>query len=225
MNDNDLEPISLGSADNSPASASKPADLAISDPWAIEESTDMTTTADADMDDFVNNNPSIATDGDTMEAISKLKVSSKRLASNLDQKLGLSQAWDKLGTSVRDVDEKTHVSSTVKSAGTTLGNWFSAVDQQYRISATTASITSSLVHKLPTEELSAGLASTTRAIQQFDQTHGITKTTASTLAEGADFLTHTIANNNNNNENPSSTMTPPNDQDFDSEGLPTSFQK
>lgn len=214
----DLEPVSLGHGDTPDAAAAAAA--VVTDPWAVDESS-ATATGTTAGDDYSTTTATGAstTPADRAEAISKLKVSSQRLASNLDSKLGISQAWDKIGTSVKTIDQKTNVSSTVKSAGSTIGNWFSVVDQQFQISATSKGIGSSIAAIVPTEEIATGLANTTRVLHEFDESHGITKTTAATLAGGADYLTNTISGNPNDADGEA------HEEDVDADGLPTSFQK
>lgn len=214
----DLEPVSLGGGDT-PDAAAAAASVAntVTDPWAMDESSPAPTTATALGDDYSAAAASTKPQSDKAEALSKLSMSSQRLASNLDSKLGLSQAWGKLGTSVKTIDQKTNVSSTVKSAGSTIGNWFSVVDQQFHISATSKEIGSSIAAIVPTQEIATGIASTTRALQDFDESHGITKTTAVTLAGGADYLTDSIVGSPND-------VGGEDDADTDDDGLPTSFQ-
>lgn len=233
----ELEPVSLGGDDEANAGPKAQKDEAprgepaVIDPWAIDDSTPTTFTTDAP-------SPPPAPPADTAEALSKLKFSSQRLVTNLDQKLGLSQAWGVLGTSVKNIDEKAHVSSTVKSAGNTLGSWFSGLDQQYNISEkskgigstiaeTSKGIGSTIAAIVPTEEISQGITTTTRALQNFDENHGITKTTAATLAEGADFLTNTIARSNSSSagETPPGAVRGDETGAVDADGLPSSFQK
>jgi hypothetical protein len=215
----DLEPVNLGRGDTPDAAAA----AVVTDPWAMDESSATATGAGTAGDDYstaaTGASSTTTNPADRAEAISKLKVSSQRLASNLDTKLGLSQAWDKIGTSVKTIDKKTNVSSTVKSAGSTIGNWFSVVDQQFQISATSKGIGSSIAAIVPTEEIATGLATTTRALHEFDESHGITKTTAATLAGGADYLTNTIAGSAKDADGGAR------EQDVDADGLPSSFQK
>ena len=208
-NNDDLEPISLGGGD---------ASNAVSDPWAMDESPAATTATTLGDDYSTASTTAGKSSSETAEALSKLQASSQRLASNLDTKLGLSQAWGKLGSSVKTIDQKTNVSSTVKSAGSTIGTWFSVVDQKFQISATGKEIGSSIASIVPTEEITTGIATTTRALQEFDESHGITKTTAATLADGADFLTNTIGGSANDADGGED------DADLDADGLPTSFQ-
>lgn len=235
----ELEPISLGGDDEGYAGpqaqdVAPPAEPAVMDPWAIDDSTPTTFATDA----ADTTSPPPAPPADTAKALSKLKFSSQRLVTNLDQKLGLSQAWGVLGTSVKNIDEKAHVSSTVKTAGSTLGSWFSGIDQQYNISEKSKGIGSTIAETgkgigskiaaiVPTDEISQGISTTTRAIQNFDENHGITKTTAVTLAEGADFLTNTIAGSGSHsaNEPPPGTTGGDETGAVDDDGLPSSFQK
>ena len=228
----ELEPVSLGGDEGAQAGPKAQANIPpptepeVTDPWAIDDSTPTT---------FATEATSPPPPADTAEALSKLKFSSQRLVTNLDQKLGLSQAWGMLGTSVKNIDEKAHVSSTVKSAGSTLGTWFSGLDQQYHISEKSKGIGSTIAETgkgigttiaaiVPTEEISQGLTTTTRALQTFDENHGITKTTAATLAEGADFLTNTITGSGGNGGETPGTAGD-DTAAVDADGLPSSFQK
>lgn len=216
----ELEPIQLSpqsKASETPATAPQ-----IADPWAVDEAeaakeAEAATTEEAAATEE-NGPPS-----DAAEALSKLKFSSQRLASNLDSKLGLSSAFGMLGNSVKQIDQKTHVSETVKSAGGAIGNWFSGLDQQFKISQKGKGLGSSISSMVPTDEISAGIQKSTRALQTFDENHGITKTTADTLAGGADFLTNTIAGSDDDG---AEAAAPPSDEttEVDGDGLPSSFQ-
>mmetsp|Transcript_40921 Transcript_40921/g.46493 ORF Transcript_40921/g.46493 Transcript_40921/m.46493 type:complete len:226 (+) Transcript_40921:95-772(+) len=186
----------------------------VKDPWALDEETELAEAAAAENQE----------QSETAEAVSKLRESSVRLASNLDNKLGFTNALGALGQTVQNLDKKTHVSETVKSAtGTisgTLGNWFSTVDSKLNISSRTMELGSNIQQMVPTQEISEGFQSTTRAIQTFDESHGITKSAANTLAQGADLLTGIVATKKEeNNENLNKK------EELDSDGIPTSFQK
>lgn len=238
-NDEPLEPVPLGGAEAPKttegeavppaATATAAATNEVADPWAIDEAA----VAAADAEDAAK----VAGDSPagTAEALSKLKVSSKRLASNLDSKLGLSNAFGMLGNSVKNLDQQTHVSETVKSAAGGIGSWFSSVDEKFNISQKGKEIGSSISSIVPTEEISHGIQQSTRALQTFDESHGITKTAASGLATGADFLTNSIGPGQDGGdvlaEADSAALNAgagaPIDQTdaVDGDGLPSSFQK
>jgi hypothetical protein len=181
--------------------------VSVDDPWVLDESTTSALPLEA-------SNAS-KEDTSTEEALSKLKNSSQRLVTNLDQKLGLSQALGMLGTSVKTLDNKVHVSSTVQTAGTTIGHWISGMDQQYGILQTSKGIGSKMMAIVPTQEISEGINSTFRGLQAFDESHGITKVTAETLAGGAELLNSAIEPRTQEDQTNS----------VDVDGIPTSFQK
>jgi len=184
----------------------------VEDPWALDE----TTPATAEGETF-------APSSERSEALSHLRDSSSKLITNLDSRIGLSGAFGALGQSVKTLDEKTHVSETVKSAtgtiGGTLGSWFSSVDEKLNISSKTKELGSSIKQLVPTQEISEGFQKSTRALQSFDESHGITRSAANTLASGADFLTNTITIESE--ENYDDTL----QDDLDQDGIPSSFQR
>lgn len=128
----------------------------------------------------------------TLEALSKLKESSQRLGGAvattgwaLSETFGISSTLTSLSSSVKQIDSEHEISSNL--AG--IGSWFSTslkmADDQYKISETAGGIVEALV---PAEDRKA----TTKALQEFEDTHGIVKSTASTLSAGADLLTSSI---------------------------------
>lgn len=211
--DETMEPVTLAEGEAKPAEDAPASEVV--DPWAVDEAA--VNEAAAAVPDEEGEPPS-----DTAEAISKLKMSSQRLASNLDQKLNFSGAWSALGNSVKQIDQQTHVSQTVKSGVSGVGSWFSSVDQQFQITEKGKEIGSSIGSIVPTQELSSGIQKSTRAIQNFDQSHKITASVTSTLADGADLLANTIGGSNDAGD-VAATQT---DQvaDVDQDGLPSSFQ-
>lgn len=187
----------------------------VEDPWALDETTpDMT----APMGETAGEPSS-----ERAQALSNLRASSSKLATNLDSRLGLSGALGALGQSVKNIDEKTHVSETVKSAtgtiGGTLGSWFSSVDEKLNISSKTKELGSSIKQMVPTQEISDGFQKSTRALSSFDESVGITKSVSSTLASGADFLNNTITIESDEHNDACSP------DDLDHDGIPSSFTK
>jgi hypothetical protein len=200
----DLDPMTNETERTVDVTASERAlDVEVEDPWVLDEST------------TISLPESSKEDRSTEEALSKLKDSSQRLVSNLDQKLGLSQALGILGTSVKNLDDKVHVTSTVQTAGTTIGQWISGMDQQYGILQTSKGIGSKIMAIVPTQEISEGINSTFRGFQAFDESHGITKSTAETLAGGAEFLNSAIERGEQEDQTNA----------VDEDGIPTSFKK
>lgn len=234
-NDEPLEPVTLAEEEppKAPEAEAPPAVSAateeVADPWAIDE----TAAAAAAPAEGEEDGEGGAPPADAAEALSKLKMSSQRLASNLDSKLGISNAFGMLGNSVKHLDQQTHVSSTVKSAAGGIGSWFSSVDEKFQISKKGKDLGSSISSIVPTQEISQGIQQSTRALQTFDENHGITKTAASGLADGADFLTNTIGPNGDEgdaaiaetgDEAAADAVTDQTDA-VDGDGLPSSFQK
>lgn len=229
-NEEPLEPVALAEETpppkapevEAPPAAVPAATEEVTDPWAIDETAAAT---DAPMEDSGDGAPP----ADAAEALSKLKMSSKRLASNLDSKLGLSNAFGMLGNSVKHLDQQTHVSSTVKSAAGGIGSWFSSVDEKFQISQKGKDLGSSISSIVPTQEISQGIQHSTRALQSFDENHGITKTAASGLANGADFLTNTISGEEadaaTTEAGEEAAAAPDQTDAVDGDGLPSSFQK
>jgi len=245
-NDDTLEPVTL-SEENLPKTndegekappAAASTDEQVADPWAIDETAAGTTAAAGTTTDetLEDGEPPV----DKTEALSKLKMSSQRLASNLDQKLGISNAFGFMGTQVKQLDQQTHVSETVKNAAGGIGSWFSSVDEKFKLSQKGKDIGSSISNIVPTQEISAGIQQSTRALQTFDNNHGITKTAASGLADGADFLTNSIGPSKDEGDAdvvmaadadgaaaaaaPAAPVVDEVDA-VDSDGLPSSFQK
>lgn len=219
-----MEPVNLaeggGEGDEAKADAA-PADATPSevvDPWAVDEAT-ANDAAAATPTDEEQQPPS-----DTSEAINKLKTSSHRLASNLDQKLNISGAWSALGNSVKQIDQQTHVSKTVKSGASGIGSWFSTVDQKFQITEKGKEIGSSIGSIVPTQDLSTGLQKSTRAIQNFDESHKITASVTSTLADGANLLASTIGGSQDAGTGEAAAAASDQVNDVDKDGLPSSFQ-
>jgi hypothetical protein len=137
---------------------------------------------------------------DTMRALASLKQSSVRLgsamcssASGVDQKLGLTRTLGAL-------DEKTQVSQAVKSVGDTLGEWWSSIDSKLGVTETAKELsldfTKNVVEPLKAKPV---VQESTRNLQTFDETHGITRSAASTLAKGADMLANSLVGGESNN--------------------------
>eukprot|EP00521_Asterionellopsis_glacialis_P007654 CAMPEP_0195287748 /NCGR_PEP_ID=MMETSP0707-20130614/4681_1 /TAXON_ID=33640 /ORGANISM="Asterionellopsis glacialis, Strain CCMP134" /LENGTH=308 /DNA_ID=CAMNT_0040347531 /DNA_START=141 /DNA_END=1067 /DNA_ORIENTATION=+ len=188
---------------------------------------------------------------ETQQALRKLKLSSKKLtsalhhiSSDIDGRIGLTKGVvDTLGNSVRHMNEShqvsTKVSNTWEGATSTMTGWFTRVDQRLALSHKTKRLSSSL-HQNVLQPLSTTtketLGPSSRAIQEFDQTHGITRTTVTTLATGVDFLADSanamtgrgrgdhddndIDNDIDNDELRMEDET----QELDEDGLPSSFQ-
>jgi hypothetical protein len=128
---------------------------------------------------------------DTQKALESLKRSSIKLgsaigstATEIDQKVGLTKA-------VGDIDNKVHASQTLKNATAALGGWLSSVDSQLGVSQMTMELGQALNERV-VEPIKPAVMESTRSLQTFDETHGITRSTASTLAKGADMLTHSL---------------------------------
>jgi hypothetical protein len=180
-------------------------DSAATDPWAVDD-TAMAAAASVE-----------ETASDSAQALSKLKQSSQRLVTNLDQKLGLSGIAQAIGQSVQQVDQQAHVSETVQSARSSVTSWFQTVDQNYQLTHKSQQLGASLLEVIPTEQIHSQWQSSTRAWKELDESHGITKKAAETLAHGADMLSNSLsgeAKDDNDEET----------NKVDNDGLPTSFQ-
>jgi hypothetical protein len=191
------------------------------DPWAVDD----TVLPDAD---------NLPESTEKAEAISKFKESTSKLGSALSsntaalgQKLGITEAFSAIGTSVRKVDENAKVTETVKSAGSSFGSWlstsFSAIDQKYHVSTTSkgigSSISAAINEVVPPELIGNAYKSTSKGLSDFDEAHGITKVTVTTLAAGADLLAGTLPL-------PATATSGPISDDtlaLDGDGIPTSF--
>ena len=142
---------------------------------------------------------------DTQKALENLKRSSIKLgsaigstASEIDQRVGITKA-------VEDIDNKVHASQTLKSATMALGGWLSSVDSQLGVSQMTKELGAALNERV-VEPIKPTVIESTRNLQTFDETHGITRSTASTLAKGADMLTKSLVGDGSD-----SNATPPGD--------------
>lgn len=193
------------------------------DPWAVDE-----TEASTPVDEAVPES------NETTKAISRLKESTFKLGSvlssntaSLDQKLGISNAFSAIGLSVMKVDEDIKVSKTVKSAGSSIGSWFSnsfsAIDQKFQVTTKSKDIGTSIsaaINEVVPPEL---IGNAVKGLSNFDQAHGITKTTAITLAAGADLLAESLPS-----PSAQQAAAPPKTDDslmLDEDGIPTSFIK
>ena len=146
---------------------------------------------------------------------------------SLDQKLGISNAFSAIGLSVMKVDEDIKVSKTVKSAGSSIGSWFSnsfsAIDQKFQVTTKSKDIGTSIsaaINEVVPPEL---IGNAVKGLSNFDQAHGITKTTAITLAAGADLLAESLPS-----PSAQQAAAPPKTDDslmLDEDGIPTSFIK
>ena len=132
---------------------------------------------------------------DTQKALNSLRQSSIRLgsaiqstATELDGKVGLTKT-------VGALDEKTRASQTFKSATMALGGWLSSVDSQLGVSQKTAELGHALNERV-VEPMKPVVAESTRKLYEVDEQHGITRSTASTLAKGADLLTSSLVGSN-----------------------------
>jgi len=187
---------------------------------------------------------------ETREALEKLKVSSQKLtstiqhiSSNIDERIGLSKGVDTIGHSVRHVNDthqvSTKVSQTLEGATSKIGTWWNGIDQRLSLSSKTKAVTSSInesvVQPISTTTKEK-LGQSSRAIKQFDQAHGITKTTAATLATGAEFLADSAiaitggdnvagADHEIDQDNSNELLMDDETQEIDNDGLPSSFQR
>lgn len=128
---------------------------------------------------------------DTQKALNSLRQSSIRLgsaihstATELDTKVGLTKT-------VGAMDEKTRASQTLKSATMALGGWLSSVDSQLGVSQKTAELGHTFKERV-VEPMKPVVEKSTRKLYEVDEQHGITRSTASTLAKGADLLTSSL---------------------------------
>lgn len=164
------------------------------DPWALPEGEPGETPPEEE-EDGEESPPT-----DTMRAVASLKESSARLgsafgssASGVDQKLGLTRTLGAL-------DEKTHVSQAVKSVGGALGEWWSSIDSKLGVTETAKELTTDFNRNIVKPLKATPVVQTsTRNLQTFDETHGITRSAASTLAKGADMLANSLVGGGSNN--------------------------
>lgn len=168
------------------AEESKPEEemLAEDDPFALPEGVDAAVATAADETEE-------APPTDTQKALESLKRSSVRLgsaiqstATDVDSKVGITKT-------VSALDQKTRASQTFKGAATALGGWLSSVDSQLGVTQKTKELGSALNERV-VEPIKPAVQESTRTLQTFDETHGITRSTASTLAKGADMLTQSL---------------------------------
>lgn len=166
------------------------------DPWALQEGEPDESSPQEEAEEEE------ALPTDTLQALASLRESSVRLgsaisssASGVDQKLGLTKA---LGT----LDEKTHVSQAVKNASDALGGWWSSIDSKLGVTETAKELSTDF-HAHVVEPLKAKpvVQESTRNLQTFDETHGITRSAASTLAMGADMLAKSLVGDGPNKPN------------------------
>lgn len=167
-------------------------DVSVDDPWhGIDE------------DYSTDPRPAVVAITDTEEAVGKLKVSTSKLgnaikivSTDLNERMGLSKGVDKVTSSARQIDESHNVSGTVKGATSKVGGWLSSIDQRFAISDKTrelsSSINESVVQPL-SEKTSETFGQPGRVLKNFDETHGITRSTATSLASGAEFLTSALS--------------------------------
>lgn len=156
----------------------------VEDPFALEE-----TTAPSNNDEEETQPTEPPTD--TQKALESLKRSSVRLgsaiqstASNVDSSIGISKT-------VTAIDEKTRASHTFKGAATALGGWLSSVDSQFGVTQKTKELGHALNERV-VEPIKPAVQESQRHLQTFDESHGITRSTASTLAKGADMLAQSL---------------------------------
>ena len=119
------------------------------------------------------------------------------------------------------------LSKTVKSAGSSIGSWFSnsfsAIDQKFQVTTKSKDIGTSIsaaINEVVPPEL---IGNAVKGLSNFDQAHGITKTTAITLAAGADLLAESLPS-----PSAQQAAAPPKTDDslmLDEDGIPTSFIK
>jgi hypothetical protein len=167
------------------------------DPWALPEGEPGETPPEGEEEEGGEDLPPT----DTMRAVASLKESSARLgsafgssASGVDQKLGLTRTLGAL-------DEKTHVSQSVKYVGGALGEWWSSIDSKLGVTETAKELSTDF-NKNIVKPLQATtvVQESTRNLQTFDETHGITRSAASTLAKGADMLANSLVGGGSNND-------------------------
>jgi len=128
---------------------------------------------------------------DTQKALDSLKRSSIKLgsaismtATEVDSKVGITKT-------VSALDQKTKASQTFKGAAMALGGWLSSVDSQLGVTQKTKELGTALNERV-VEPIKPVVMESTRNLQTFDEQHGITRSTASTLAKGADMLTQSL---------------------------------
>jgi hypothetical protein len=128
---------------------------------------------------------------DTQKALQSLRQSSVRLksaiqttATDIDGKVGITKT-------VGAIDQKTRASQTFKSATMALGGWLSSVDSQLGVSQKTAELGQAINERV-VEPIKPVVMGSTRRLHEVDEQHGITRSTASTLAKGADMLTSSL---------------------------------
>lgn len=226
----------------------------VEDPWAVEDAqlnqTLVENTNESASDDD-------APQSEASEALSKLKQSSFRLggavattASSWGQSLGINSALSSLSSSVKNLDSEHGVTQNITSVGSSFGSWISSsvkqvdeqlqvsqkvkeVDEQFQVSQKTKDLGSAVGQK--TKELGSAVGTVIPAqeigssIKNFDETHGIVKGTASTLAAGADLLTSSITAIKTDGPmpveaDPTLTLAPDETDELDQDGLPSSFQ-
>lgn len=173
----------------------------VEDPFALPEETD----------DDNNEQEEEEPPTDTQKALESLKRSSVRLgsalqttATDIDGKVGITKT---MGA----IDQKTRASQTFKSATMALGGWLSSVDSQLGVSQKTAELGHALNERV-VEPIKPVVMESSRKLQEVDEQHGITRSTASTLAKGADMLTSSLVGNNESNNNNEPNSPPDNDE-------------
>mmetsp|Transcript_17986 Transcript_17986/g.30634 ORF Transcript_17986/g.30634 Transcript_17986/m.30634 type:complete len:229 (-) Transcript_17986:1759-2445(-) len=208
-------------------------EVSVADPWAVDETAAVVEESNPDREEG-------APGTDTEEALSKLKVSGARLGSalsattsDIDKKLGISNVITSFGTKVREVDEQTkvsgHVTAAVKNVSTTLGALLSGVDDKLQIYNKSKEIGGTLGTSFSTVLSSDPVKKTTTAVKDFDETHGVTRSTANTLAAGVDLLANAIGGGES--EKPAAdeslllSARVDSVEKVDSDGIPSSFQK
>lgn len=175
-----------------PEEAEEEKEATVEDPFALPEGENVAAATDTTPQETEQPPPT-----DTQKALESLRASSVRLgsaiqstATDVDSKVGISKTFTTL-------DEKTRASQTFKGAATAIGGWLSSVDSQLGVTQKTKEIGSALNERV-VEPIKPTVEKSTRQLQTFDESHGITRSTASTLAKGADMLAQSLTKNKSN---------------------------
>lgn len=193
-----MESVALAPEEKKPeAVVEQKEEAPVDDPFALPEVADDAVAADENTTEEEEAEPPT----DTQKALDALKRSSVKLgsaisstATDVDSKIGVTRA-------VHSIDEKTRASQTFKGAAMALGGWLSSVDSQLGVTQKTKELGTAINEKV-VEPIKPKVMESTRNLQTFDEQHGITRSTASTLAKGADMLTHSLVGEEKNEPPP-----------------------
>ena len=192
----DLTPDTTNATTETTPGTTEEGEETVQDPWAVDESAAGPGDGEVPPEDGMPKT-------DTEEAIHKLKVSGARLGTavkdttvDIDKTFGISNVLSSFGTKVKEVDDKTqvsgHVTSVVKNASSVIGALLSNVDDRLQISTKSKEIGGTLGSSVSAVLGSDPVQKTATAVKDFDETHGVTRSTASTLAVGADMLANVL---------------------------------